>query len=156
MALAPSWPLETQRLVLRPLEERDFDAFAAVNADPEVARWLYNEPRTRAEAREHFERKRRPVLEREDDWLSCAAIDRESGAFVGDFSFHWVSETHRTGEIGFVVAPEHHGKGYATEAARALLDWAFGAGGFHRVIGRTEARNTASARVLEKLGMRLE
>ena len=61
-----------------------------------------------------------------------------------------------TAEVGFVFDPRHQGKGFATEAARALVEWAFGFGGFHRVIGRTEARNVASARVLEKLGMRLE
>jgi RimJ/RimL family protein N-acetyltransferase len=52
--------------------------------------------------------------------------------------------------------PAEQGKGYATEAARAFLRVAFEEFGFHRVIGRTEPRNTASARVLEKLGMRQE
>jgi RimJ/RimL family protein N-acetyltransferase len=83
-------------------------------------------------------------------------IERETGAFVGDLAFHWVSEEHRTGEIGYVVAPAHKGKGYAVEGSRALLDWAFRDGGFHRMIGRIEPRNVASARVLEKLGMRHE
>jgi RimJ/RimL family protein N-acetyltransferase len=55
-----------------------------------------------------------------------------------------------------VFNPDHHGHGYATEAARALLRLAFGEFGFHRVIGRIEARNTASAGVLERLGMRQE
>jgi len=67
-----------------------------------------------------------------------------------------VSERDRTAEIGFILDPRHQGKGFATEAARGLLDWVFTTAGFHRVIGRTEARNAASARVLEKLGMRLE
>jgi len=154
--MSPDWPLETERLTLRPLEERDWEAFAAIQADPETARWLYNEPRVGAEARAHFDRKRAgSALAAEDDWLSCAAADRASGALVGDVSFHWVSAEHRTGEIGFVFSAGHRGKGYATEAAAAVLDWAFAAG-FHRVIGRTEPRNTPSARVLEKLGMRRE
>jgi RimJ/RimL family protein N-acetyltransferase len=62
---------------------------------------------------------------------------------------------HRSIELGFSFAPAHQRNGYATEAARALVDWAFSIG-FHRVYGRTEARNVASARVLEKLGMRQE
>ena len=81
---------------------------------------------------------------------------RETGEVVGDVDLLWVSDQHRTGEVGFVVDPAHQGNGYATEAARAVVDWAFGSFGLHRVIGRTEARNTGSARVLEKLGMRLE
>jgi len=55
-----------------------------------------------------------------------------------------------------ITAPAHQGRGYATEASRALLDFAFETMGLHRVVGRAEARNLASARVLEKLGMRLE
>jgi RimJ/RimL family protein N-acetyltransferase len=62
---------------------------------------------------------------------------------------------HGSVEVGFSFLPAHQGNGYATEAARALVDWAFGVG-HHRVYGRLEVRNTASARVLEKLGMRRE
>jgi RimJ/RimL family protein N-acetyltransferase len=151
----PDWPIETERLTLRPFEERDFEGFAAMQGDPENARWLYNEPRSREEARERFDA-RRPLLEQEGDWLACAVVERETGDLVGDLVFNWASKQHRGGEIGFIFAREHHGKGYATESARALLGWVFGPGGFHRVIGRTEPRNTGSARVLEKLGMRLE
>jgi RimJ/RimL family protein N-acetyltransferase len=154
--VSPDWPLETARLTLRPFVENDFREFAAMQADPELARWLYNEPRVDSAARTHFERKLAlGALYAEGDWMSCAVVERESGALVGDLSLNWASEEHRTGEIGFVFARAHQGKGYATEAAGALLDWAFGAA-FHRVIGRTEARNAASARVLEKLGLRRE
>ena len=83
-------------------------------------------------------------------------VERASGTTVGDLAFHWVSERDRTAEIGFVFDPRHQGNGFATEAARAVVDWAFRTAGMHRVIGRLEARNAASARVLEKLGMRLE
>ena len=153
--MQPDWPIETERLTLRPFEECDFEAFATMQGDAESARWLYNEPRSRDEARTRFDA-RLPVLEDEGDWLACAVVERASDALVGDLVFNWTSKQHKSGEIGFIFAREHHGKGYATEASRALLDWVFGAAGFHRVIGRTEVRNTASARVLEKIGMRLE
>lgn len=83
--MKPDWPLETERLVLRPFEAGDLDALYAMQSDVESARWLY-----------------------------------------------------------------------ATEAARRLVAFGFEVMGFHRVIGRLEPRNVASARVLEKLGMRLE
>jgi RimJ/RimL family protein N-acetyltransferase len=63
---------------------------------------------------------------------------------------------HRQGEIGFVLDPRHQGRGYATEAAAALLALAFETYGLHRVTGRLEPRNAPSARVLERLGMRRE
>jgi RimJ/RimL family protein N-acetyltransferase len=75
---------------------------------------------------------------------------------VGDVVLELVSEEHRTGEIGYIVHPDHHGHGYATEAGRAVLRVAFEDLRLHRVTGRLDARNVASARVLEKLGMRRE
>jgi len=142
---------------LRPFTDDDFEPMCRMHADPEVARWLYNEPRTRDNTRELLARKiAGSELRAEDDWVSAAVLAREDGRFVGDVSLHWVSQEHKTGEIGFMFDPAEHGRGYATEAARAFLRVAFEDFGFHRVIGRTEARNTASARVLEKLGMRRE
>jgi RimJ/RimL family protein N-acetyltransferase len=154
---APDWPLETERLALRPYDEGDVAAFHAIRSQPEVVRYLYEEPLTLEQAREKVKvLAGSRALEAEDQWLAAAIVVRDSGAYVGDVAFHWVSVRDRTGEVGFVLDPAHQGHGYATEAARAMFDWGFGTFGLHRIIGRTEARNAASARVLEKLGMRLE
>jgi RimJ/RimL family protein N-acetyltransferase len=128
-----------------------------MRAHANVARYLYQEPLSPAESRDLLTRKiAASAWGAEGDWLSAAVVDRGSGIFVGDVGLCWLSERDRTAEIGFIFDPRWHGKGFATEAARALLAWAFGTARLHRVIGRTEARNTASSRVLEKLGMRLE
>lgn len=155
--MSPDWPLETSRLTLRPFVETDFGAVYAMRSDPEVALYLYQGPLSEEETRSRLERNMAlSAWTAEGDWLSVAVVERATRLTVGDLAFHWVSERDRTAEVGFVFDPRHQGKGFATEAARALVEWAFGFGGFHRVIGRTEARNVASARVLEKLGMRLE
>jgi RimJ/RimL family protein N-acetyltransferase len=154
---APAWPLRTERLLLRPYETGDLDALHAMHSDEGVARWLYNEPRTLEETRELLTHKiGGGALRAEGEWLSAAAVLRESGQLVADVSLLWASETHRQGELGFIVHPSMHGKGYATEAARPLLAFAFETLGLHRVAGRLEPRNVGSARVLEKLGMRRE
>jgi RimJ/RimL family protein N-acetyltransferase len=156
-AVHPDWPIETERLLLRPFETGDLDAYQVIQSDESVARFLYNEPRTLDETRDFLDRKiATAALHAEGDWLSAAVVLRETGELVGDVALQWVSEQHRQGEIGFVSHPAHQGRGYATEAARPFLAFAFGPLGLHRVVGRTEARNAASARVLEKLGMRLE
>ena len=152
--MRPDWPLHTERLTLRPWEDDDLDAFSEIHIDPELARWLLNEPRDEASVRKHFEVKRNGELRQEDDWMSCGAWAGNDLAV--DISFHWVSAEHRTGEIGYMTNRRLQGNGYATEAARAMLDWAFRDAGFRRVIARIEPRNIASGRVLEKLGMRKE
>ena len=82
------------------------------------------------------------------------AVDRD-GVVVGDASLALTSAEHRQGELGYIVHPDHQGRGYANKAAAAVLDLAFDVFGLHRVVGRTEP-GVASARVLERLGMRRE
>jgi len=150
-------PMETERLLLRPFEAGDFDALFAVHSRPDVARYLYWEPRTKEEVRAVLERKiNGRAMRAEGDSLSFAAVLKATGELVGDLSLLWLSVQHGAGEIGFAFHPEHQGQGYATEAARVVLRLAFEELKLHRVIGRLEARNIASARVLEKLGMRRE
>jgi RimJ/RimL family protein N-acetyltransferase len=154
---APEWPLETERLLLRPFEENDLDALYAIHADEKNVRYLYNEVRTREEVHALLARKRAgAAVSGEGEWLSAAAVERVSGELVADVSLLWASEIHQQGEIGFIVHPAHQGHGFATEAARPLLAFAFETLRLHRVYGRVEPRNVGSARVLEKLGMRKE
>jgi len=144
-------PIETSRLRLRRFARSDVAAYHAVRAREDIHRWLYSVPATEAEARATIERRiARPV----ETGVALVAEIAATGEFAGDVTLT-VGE-HRQAEIGFVFDPRHQGHGYATEAAAAVVALAFGSYDVHRVYGRLEARNTASARVLEKLGMRRE
>ena len=155
--ITPAWPLYTERLMLRPFEEGDLQALHEMQSDREAVRYLYYDVRSLDEVRVSLARKMASTaVAREGDGVTAAAILLETGELVGDISMWWVSEGHKQAELGFVVHPAHQRKGYATEAARAMLDFAFDTMRAHRVMGRTEARNVASARVFEKLGMRHE
>ncbi|GIH78130.1 GNAT family N-acetyltransferase [Planobispora longispora] len=155
--LKPSYPIRTERLILRPFTPGDLDALHAVQSLPEVARYLYWEPRDREQAREALETKiAQTALLDEGQTLSLAVEVAATGEVIGDGLLFWHSRTHRAGEIGYVLHPAHHGRGYATETGRALLELGFGGLDLHRITGRLDARNTASARVLERLGMRRE
>ena len=155
--IEPRFPFETDRLVMRAFEPGDLAALVAIYSRDDVAPYLYEGPRDEQAVAELLERKiAGSRVSAEGDWLSAAVVLRASGALVGDLALRWLSAEHRQGEIGFVVHPDHQGAGYATEASAVFLRIAFEEMGLHRVIGRAEARNTASARVLEKLGMRRE
>ena len=147
----------TERLSLRPFVEGDFDALYSYQSRPDVVRWLYWGTRSKDEVGEALQKKLQSTgLRAEGEGLSLAVILNRTGELIGDFILHFVSQEHRTAEIGFIVHPDHQGHGYATEAGRVMLRIAFEDYAMHRVIGRTEARNIGSASVLSKLGMRQE
>lgn len=155
--LRPSYPIETARLALRPFTRDDLDDLYAYHSRPEVARYLFWHARDRAQARKALLRKmRQSELNGDGDALVLAVVWREVGRVVGEVNLQWLSREHRQGEIGFVFNPDYHGRGLATEAAEAMLGLGFGGLGLHRIIGRCDARNKASARLMERLGMRLE
>jgi RimJ/RimL family protein N-acetyltransferase len=155
--LRPEFPIVTERLLLRPFLEEDADALAAIHAHPSVVRYLYTDVMTAEDALDAVRhRSGATSLEAEGDQFGVAMILADDGAFIGDVSLVYRSEQNGLAEIGFVTDPAHRGRGLATEAARAVLDLAFESLDLHRVIGRCDARNLASARLLARLGLRQE
>jgi RimJ/RimL family protein N-acetyltransferase len=157
IVLRPDYPIKTDRLVLRPFEESDFDALHAYQHLPEVARYLMWAPRDQEQSATSLKyRIEHPTLEKEGDILVLAVVDQKTGALLGDVNLAWVSEPDRTGEFGFVFDPRFHGRGYAREAALEMLRLGFEQMGLHRIIGRADARNDASAGLMTRLGLRKE
>jgi RimJ/RimL family protein N-acetyltransferase len=157
--LKPDYPIETERLLLRPLDAAtDVDAVYAYQSREDVCRYIPYSPRTREEvaARLADPERNRTAIENSGDHLGVGIVVRETGALVGDAILIWSSQEHRRAEIGYVLNPDHYGHGYATESGRALLRLAFEDMDLHRVVGRIDARNDASAAVLRRLGMRQE
>jgi RimJ/RimL family protein N-acetyltransferase len=150
-------PIATERLVLRPFAPDDFDALFSYQSRTDVATWLPWDARGEDEVRVALGKKLASVaIADEGDVIALALTRKDTGELVGDVILGLASAEHRTGEIGYIVHPDHQGLGYMTEACREILRIAFEDLGLHRVIGRVEPRNHASARVLEKLGMRRE
>jgi RimJ/RimL family protein N-acetyltransferase len=149
--------VETERLLLRPFTSADFASLYAYQSRPDVTRYLLWDPRTEDQVRGALEKKIAAMaIVSDGDFLALAAELKETGAVVGDFTLGLLSREHACGELGYIIHPDHQGRGYATEGGRAILSIAFDDLGLHRVIGGIEPRNVASARVLEKLGMRRE
>ncbi|GIH71275.1 GNAT family N-acetyltransferase [Sphaerimonospora thailandensis] len=155
--LHPRHPITTRRLLLRPFTSGDLDAVHAYESLPDVARYLYWQPRDLDASRASLDAKiTRTALHQEGDVIELAIILADSGEVIGSTLLIWTSREHRQGEIGYILHPHHHGRGYAGEAAREMLRLGFDQLGLHRVTGRLDARNAASAAVLRKLGMRQE
>ena len=153
----PEYPLRTQRLLLRPYAHGDVDGLYAYQRLPEVHRYLYTEPRTRAEVEAIVaERAGLAALTETGTAITLVAELAQTGELVGDCMLFWRSQEHEQGEVGYVFNPAYHGRGYATEAVGALLRLGFEGLGLHRIAGHLDARNTASARVLERAGLRRE
>ncbi|MFN8620886.1 MAG: GNAT family protein [Chloroflexota bacterium] len=153
----PALPILTERLALRQARAEDLDLWAALEADPEVVRYLYIDVMPRERSAERLAAAiPRVRFSAEHDAVQLIMERRDTGAAIGHVLLAWTSEIHRAGEIGWVLAPAHVGHGYATEAARALLALGFDGLGLHRIVARADARNHASVRVMRRLGMRLE
>lgn len=150
-------PLETSRLRLRRFRPSDLAPLHDIQRRPVVSRFLYWEPRDRqAVAAELARRMAEWRFAEDDDRLSFAVERKGDGALLGDVQLWLRSQEHRGGEIGFVFHPDHHRQGYGREAAVRILALGFETFGLHRIIGRCDARNTASAGLMAALGMRLE
>jgi RimJ/RimL family protein N-acetyltransferase len=154
--IADRLPIETERLRLRLLALEDLAAVHAFESRADVCRWLYWGPRSDEDCRAALERKIARARDAPETGVALAIELVTSGELVGHTDLTVGEAVHRQGELGFVVHPDHHGRGYATEAGRGMLGLGFAIYRLHRVEVRAEPRNTASVRVLEKLGMRLE
>lgn len=146
---------ETPRLTVRAMLPNDVEAFVAYRSDPDVARYQSWEDYTVEQGASLIAEMQelRPGIPGE--WHQLAVVD-EAGHLVGDLALCVDADEHRQLEVGFTLAPEHQGKGYATEALRGLLGYAFGTLGMHRVVAVTDARNHAAAALLTRVGFRKE
>ena len=146
--------LRGARVQLRAQAAADVPALFALHADSEVMRYWSCAPFTAiAQAEDLFARNARGA--RAGEFLPWA-IARADGALIGTCSLFALDATHRRAMIGYALAREHWGLGFATEALRLALAHAFGALGCNRVEADLDPRNAASARLLERLGFRRE
>ncbi|WP_433060615.1 GNAT family N-acetyltransferase [Dactylosporangium sp. CS-033363] len=147
----PTPTLHTARLRLRPFGDADTDALFALHSDAHVLRYWDAPPWSEPARAGRFIAACRQMAA--DGTGARLAVDRDAGgAFIGWCSLTRWNPGYRSAELGFCFAGAAWGHGYATEAARALLHWAFGTLDLNRVQAETDTRNAASARVLEKLG----
>lgn len=148
-------PLTTERLRLRGHEYSDAVWLQSVYSHPEVARYLLDEPWTPEDAARHVS-ERLVKTDLDSDAAALALVIERDGTPIGDVLL-WLTDTERrVAEIGWVLAPNFGGQGYAREAVAEVLRISFEHYRLHRVTAQMDARNAASARLASALGMRQE
>ncbi|GGP42666.1 GNAT family N-acetyltransferase [Saccharothrix coeruleofusca] len=145
--------LVTRRLVLRRFQDSDAEALAAYRSDPEVARYQGWDPPLPVRRAVEFVRELADLDPAAPGWFQYAVELR--GELIGDIGVN-LHENLQQAEIGYTFARAHQGRGYATEAVGRVLEHLFAERGLHRVAAECDARNERSARLLERLGFRLE
>lgn len=150
-------PLVTERLLVREFVDADLDAYHGFAGSALATRFVFWGPNSLEQSRENLSRYIEAQRDLPRTFYELAVMDRRSGGVIGAVSLYLGNPATRLdGELGFVFHPDHWGCGYAGEAAHALVTAAFTNLGLHRICATCDRRNTASARVLEKLGMRRE
>ncbi|KFZ38038.1 hypothetical protein HR45_05880 [Shewanella mangrovi] len=145
--------ISSPRLILRTMCEADWPLFLRLNSDKHINRYIRDvEPEPML--REKFQARCAGEDFYVDDWLSFTL--ELNGEPIGLMGLSCVDEELQQAEVGYLLAPEYHGHGYASEALKTLVNWAKVYFELHKVIGRCVAGNQASASVLEKCGFQLE
>ena len=151
-------PIETERLLIRPLRLDDSRDLHELYSDAEAMRFLADAasiPRTLAESQAWVQSKV-DLFERDDGMSLWALVERESGRAIGDAGLQWETIAgERELDLGCRIVRRLHGRGYATEASTAILRAAFDAG-FNRVTAQTATDNVAALEVLRRIGFRIE
>ena len=149
--------LRTPRLVLRRFTADDAPAFAAYRSDPDVARFQsWEAPFSPDQARAFIDELSGAHPDTPGEWFQLAVVEQATGTLVGDVAAFVDGEDPRLARVGVTFARSAQGRGYATEALTALLDYLLLTRGKHRVSADCDARNTASAALLRRVGMRHE
>jgi len=152
----PFQDLQTDRLVLRLLRPDDAEDVFRYRSDPEISRYQSWDPERVSEVAQFIEQMVATELDTPGTWFQLAICARESDELVGDLGLHFPEGHDHEVEIGVTLASQHHGRGFATEALRAAFGFVFDSLGKHRVFGSVDPRNTASLRMMERVGMRRE
>ena len=147
--------LKTERLSLRPMHVIDAEDMYDYARRADVTEYLLWSPHTSISYTKDY------LCYIQDryslgDFYDWAIIDRDSRRMIGTCGFTRINTANNSGEIGYVINPDFSGRGYATEAARAVMEFGFFTLDLHRIEARFMKGNEGSLRVMEKLGMSFE
>jgi RimJ/RimL family protein N-acetyltransferase len=147
---------ETKSFILRSFSRADVEPFFNWRNDPIVARYQgWSAPYSYEHALAFVTASETAVPAQPGEWYQVAIAFKTTGELIGDCAFH-TAEDGIQAEIGYTLARQFHGQGYATEAVTGLLGYLFNTLNMHRVSAGCDTRNEPSWRLLQRLSFRLE
>ena len=152
--LSARMDIRVKSLIIREFEERDLRAFAHYRSDPSIAQYQSWSSYTYQDAVKLHGQMKSVPFGTVGYWFQLAIEDSAQSELIGDLAVHFVDDQQI--EIGFTVSPNHQRRGVAFTAVTALLTYLFKELGKHRVYAVTDAENSASCLLLEKVGFRKE
>ncbi len=152
-----TYPLLTERLSIQPLSIADLETFVEYRQDPAIARYQgWDTSYTHSQAQELIESQYGLQTPEKDEWLQLGIHLGVSGALIGDLALHRLDEEDIAIELGFTVAKQFQGHGYAREALLALMDYLFNEVKATKLEASTDRRNISSIKLLEAVGFHHE
>ena len=151
-------PIETKRLLLRELNSEDIAAFHHYRSDPVLARYQGWEPMSVQACREFLDQQTGSLesFGQDGQWLQLAITRKETHELLGDIGMCSLSRREGLLTLGFTLSQRYQGQGFATEAIRGLLNHLCSTTPFCKIQAITDLRNTASIRLLTRLGFQLQ
>lgn len=148
--------IETDRLVLRRMQDSDLQAYVALDNQPGHCQYLSRSPCSEEQAGEFIAVARDLPLGTQGRYLHLAVEVAATRMMIGTVCIKVDSEPHHQGDVGWFLRSDQRGQGLATEASRALLTFSFDALHLHRITAHCDVMNTRSRAMMERLGMRQE
>lgn len=148
--------IDTERLLIRPFCDDDSEALYNILKEPEMFKYTPDEPWKSIEESREFIKFAKWLYESEHPEFRYffAAVEKEMGKLIGYCGIGGISYSHSENEVFYGIAKEYWGNGYASECGKAMLEYGFIRLGLSKIIGAVHPENTASIRVMEKIGLR--
>lgn len=146
----------TERLALRCITPLDAKAIFDYRSNPQISKFQTWKPKELKDVYEFICEKISKVPNIPDTWYQLGIIIKKTDEFIGDIGIHFCNEDNVQVEIGYTLSEKYQGKGFATEAIKAVIDYLFSVLNKHRITASADPRNIKSVALLERIGMRKE
>lgn len=148
--------IETKRLILREFKEDDFKSIHVYSSDPEVTMYLPFGPNSKSDTQHFLEKVNEYQFQNPRYDYEIAVILKANNTLIGGCGIHVTNPSNKEGSIGYCYDKQYWGNGYASEAAKTIIDFGFEKLNLHRIYATCSPNNIGSAMVMENVGMKKE